>query len=57
MGETVNEAARQAGSIMFELRGQALLAGLTGELAAVRHLLQKFGEGFDTGFAAGSGFT
>ncbi|MBZ5593339.1 MAG: AAA family ATPase [Acidobacteriia bacterium] len=42
------EAARQAGSIMFELRGQARLAGLTGELAGLRQLLQKFDEGFDT---------
>jgi predicted ATPase len=42
------EAARQAGSVMFELRGQARIAELTGEAAPLRDLFQEFVEGFDT---------
>jgi DNA-binding SARP family transcriptional activator len=42
------EAARQVGSAMFELRGRARLAALTGEPAELRELFHKFDEGFDT---------
>ena len=42
------EAARQVGSVMFELRGQVRLAGLTGELAGLRELFQTLQEGFET---------
>ena len=42
------EAARRAGSVMFELRGQTRLAGLTGELAGLRGLFNSLSEGFQT---------
>ena len=42
------EAAKQAGSPMFQLRGQLRLANLTGELAGLQELFETFVEGFDT---------